>query len=400
MYSHILIDKDGRKYKGKVVGDMYKLKFISVPNSMFKFLNQFSIFKDSEIERTSLNYGRNFNSVGHKNKGVVRGFKNCDLQNIKPVKIHDKEEFFYKGYVYDFTEPSNQNFMANGFLVHNTDSLYINVPSIKIESGEQALEAANKISEGINALIGSYVNKIMLPRMGVDPQYNEIDFKTELVCDAMLLLDVKKTYAYRLLVNEGKILSNPKIEYTGLGVKSDTSQFTKDLLNGMVEDIILNPANKNENLITIINKFATEMHAKLIEHVNNYSFKYIGSPKKWGTGYKAEPWQVIAMKLYNTLIGEAILQPMSGALILPVKIDNPIEFETKIAPNKHKGHHFLESTPISKLSRIGIPYNYDEDVMRKMFDYYKIGIDIDATWEALYNKTARRIVDVVKQNRR
>lgn len=403
MYSHILIDKNGRHYKGKINGDMYKLKFIGVPNSMFIFLEQFSRFKDSNIQKTSLNYGRNFNSVGHENKGIVRGFENCDLYNIKPVKVNNKEQILYTGYVYDFTEPTNKNFLANGFLVHNTDSLYINVPSVIVDRNNvpEAVAKADEISEEINAALAHYLNSYLLPKMGINPEYNKTDFKTELVCDGLLLLNVKKNYAFSLLAKEGKLLEPPKVKYTNLTVvKSDTAQFTKDFLTRMVEDIILNPEMRDRNLLTEVNELAKEMKGRIDKCIENWDFTYIGSPKKWGTGYKNDPWQVTAFKLANTIVDHPILTPMSAGIIVPVTILNPIEFERKISTVRNKHKLYIGNTPISKLTKIGLPYNYNKEQLMKAFDYYNLRIDSNECWSILFNKTSQRVVDVVKHHQR
>jgi len=281
----------------------------------------------------------------------------------------------------------------------DTDSMYINIPTIKPKTSEEALQYSNKISTEINLSIEHYIKNVLLPKCGVNPKHNQTDFKTELVADGLLLLDVKKNYAFRLLAREGVILEKPKVEYTNLTVvKSDTTQFTRDFITEMVEDIILNPDLQKQNLTTPINQLAIRMREKLIQHINNFSFEYIGVPKKWSTGYKSEPYQVIAMRLYNTIMDEVILSPMSAALVLPIELVNPIGFETKIAAIKNNNELFVNNIPISKLTRIGIPYNYDVEKLKKCFEYYNIKINIDEVWEILYNKTARRIVEIAKNH--
>jgi len=103
------------------------------------------------------------------------------------------------------------------------------------------------------------------------------------------------------------------------------------------------------------------------------------------------------MKLYNTIMNEIVLSPMSAALLLPIELVNPIEFETKISAIKNNNELFIENVPISKLNHIGIPYNYDKEKLIKCFNYYCIKININEVWDIVYNKTAKRIVEVAKK---
>ena len=270
-----------------------------------------------------------------------------------------------------------------------------------IDNIKNTINKADEISDEINNAIIHYLDTTLLPKMGIDPQYNRTDFKTELVCDGLLLVDVKKNYAYHLLVKEGKILDPPSVKYTNLTVvKSDTSAFTKEFLKRMVEDIILNPSTRGHNLLSLVNELAKEMKDKIDICINNWEFHYIGVPKKWGTGYKKEPWQVIAMKMFNTILDQPILTPMSGALVLPITLINPIEFERKVAAVRNKHKLYIGNIPISKLTKIAVPYSYEKEPLMKAFEYYGLKIEPNECWNVLFNKTARRIVDVVKQNQR
>lgn len=399
IYSHISIDKNNRKYNNNVIGDMYKLKVLGVCNSIYNILSQFDVFKDSKIENgKSLNYGHNFSSVGHENKGIVRGYDNIDLYEIKPIKIQNKTQIDYNGYVYDFSIENNQNFFVNGILVHNTDSLYINVPTIKPKTAEEAVDTAEKIAKGINDTITNYMENNLLPRMGIDKQYNKTEFKTELVADGLILLDAKKSYAYRLLAREGKIMPKPIIEYTGIAVKSDISQWSKDFIHTIIEDIVLNPNIQNTDIMNHLNKIAHKFRAKMQTCIDEYDFEYIGVPKKWGSNYKkGDPWQIIAMKLYNTIVNERVLVPMSGSIIIPIQLKNPYDFEMKIASIKNNDPLYIENIPISKLSQLAIPYNCNKEKLKKAMIYYGIEIDINDVWDKIYNKQAQSIIELQKQ---
>lgn len=287
---------------------------------------------------------------------------------------------------------------AKKYIVYgDTDSLYINVPEVKPETAEEAVEVAEKIAKGINDSITNYVENTLLPKMGIDPQYNRTEFKTELVANGLILLDAKKSYAYRLLAREGDIMPKPTVKYTGIAVKSDIALWSKDFIRKIIEDIILEPTVEEKDIIHHLNNIAHEFRAKMEECINNYNFEYIGVPKKWGGNYKkGDPWQIIAMKLFNTIVNEKILVPMSGSIIVPIQIRNPREFETKISSVKHNDPLFIQDIPISKLTQLAVPYNYDKAKIKKAMDYYGIIVDINDVWNKIFNKQLQSIIELQK----
>src|SRR6056297_2144198 len=123
----------------------------------------------------------------------------------------------------------------------DTDSLFINIPEEKVTNSEDAMNKGMKISEEINSIIDDVMNNFFLPRLGVDPQYNYTSFKTEIIIDMLMLLDIKKNYAYRVIAQDGIIKDPPVIDYKGLPIKkSDASELTKYFLKRLIYDIIFN----------------------------------------------------------------------------------------------------------------------------------------------------------------
>lgn len=280
----------------------------------------------------------------------------------------------------------------------DTDSLYINVPDLKPASPQEAVQMATEISEAINGGIRNFMNNEMLPKMGIDPQYNKTSFKTELVADSILLLSAKKSYAYRMLAKENKIIDPPEMSYTGISVKSDISGWTRDFLRGIIEKYALNPEIDPNDAYNLMNEFAKEMHDKLSDAVNNYDFHYIGVPKKWGTKYKEkDPFQLTAMKLYNTIINERELTPMSGSLVLPIQIRNPNEFNTKIAQFRNAHPLYIDNIPSTNLNYLAFPYGYDKEKVKKAMEYYTIYIDVNDVWDKIFNKQAKEITELQVQ---
>lgn len=282
-------------------------------------------------------------------------------------------------------------------LYGDTDSLYINIPQIKPKDSIEAFEKAKVISIEINGHIKSFMDKTLLPKMGIDSAYNHTEFKTELVADAMLLLDIKKNYAYRMLVDEGKILKEPKVKYTNLSVKkSDVSKFTKEFITRIVEDVLFHPDLDNKMFRPKIATLSTEMRNRLKTLLDEFEYLDISTPKKWGLDYKTDPFQIQSMKLYNTLINKEIFKPMSAGLILPLKVSNYTDLESKLSTIRNNSDFFIKDIPLVKITKIAIPYNYEKSFIEKVFKFYNINIDIDECWNTVLNKTLRRIIEVSK----
>lgn len=373
---HSLIDFNGKEWNKITPEEAQYVPRIVKPGEI-NYYKEIKYYKDS-IKGTTNNRGQT-------------------LINVKPIKIRSKEKINYNGYVYDFDIPETNNFNVNGFIVHNTDSSYINVPQIKPINSQDALEKATEISTEINRNVKSYLDKILLPKMGIDPIYNSTVFKTELVASAMLLIDVKKNYAYKMIIEEGKILKTPKVKYTGLAVrKSDIPKFTKDFIKYIVEDVLFHPDFECNTFKTQISNFSIEIHNKLKNLVNNYEYFDIAIPKKWGVNYKFEPYQINAMKFYNTLINKPVFKPFSSCLVLPLKINNYTDLNEKVSLVKNSNPFYINDIPIIKINKIAIPYNYEVETIKQIFSHYKISVDFDECWNLLLNKTLLRIIEVSK----
>lgn len=280
----------------------------------------------------------------------------------------------------------------------DTDSLYINIPDLKPTSPQEAVKMATEISESINGGIRHFMNTEMLPKMGIDPQYNRTSFKTELVADSILFLSVKKCYAYRMLAKEGKIMDPPEMNYSNISVKSDISAWTRDFLRGIIEQYALNPSIDPDNAYSLMNEFAMQMNERLKQDVANYDFQYIGVPKKWGSKYKdKDPFQLTAMKLYNTIINDRELSPMSSSLVLPIQIKDINTFNNNIAPFRNAHPLYIGDIPSANLNYLAVPYVYDKDKVRKAMEYFTIYVDVNDVWDKIFNKQAKEITELQVQ---
>ncbi len=287
----------------------------------------------------------------------------------------------------------------NYVVYSDTDSLYINIPTLKPKNINEAIEISNILSEEINNNIKKYMCEYLLPEMGILPEHNCTFFKTEIVASSLLLLDVKKNYSYKMLAKENNILSTPKVKYVGIPiVRSDYSKFTQDMLKHIIEEIALNEKviMKIEEVISYVKK----MNVKMTEAVDSFDINYIGIPTKWtGRNYARDNAALIGMKLFNTLINKDIFKPLTSGKRIPIKIINTRKFIAKIEPFIGKNKYYLENLEIDKLSNICCYYTFKPNQLKEIFEDNSIEIDQQTIWEILYSTTCRRVVDVIRNNK-
>ncbi|MEM4385242.1 MAG: DNA polymerase domain-containing protein [Candidatus Anstonellales archaeon] len=274
----------------------------------------------------------------------------------------------------------------------DTDSLYLNIKSIKPKSTEEAIEYSKKISDDINKIIKDYLNGYFLPKSGVNRDYNCIDFKTEVICSAMILLDVKKNYVYKMIAKEGVVLDKPKVKYVGIPVvRSDYSDLTRDMIKDVIESIL--DGSKPEEIVSIISSYRKKMN----RHIINYDFKYIGIPVKWAMReYVKDTAQIIGMKLYNILTGtEKFRQTVSGRRI-PINILNGVKFMSYIY-DRNGSDYISEIGGVDKIKFLCIPDDYSIDTVKSVMSDSGISVDSDRLWEISYSKTLKRIVKLLEE---
>ena len=320
-------------------------------------------------------------------------------EKIEKVNILSKKVIPYNGYVYDFEVPDTHNFIINGILVHNTDSLYINIPQ-QYDTIEESIKSTEEIADQINDLIKVYYNGFLLPKTGVDSKYNETFFKTELTAESIMFLETKKNYAYNMTSKEGKVFNPPKTKYVGIPViKSDTVPFTKDLLIELVENVAL---NKEADRFNDITKLAKIFHEKLTKCVNEFDFEYISAPGKWSDkNYASEPSSITGMKLYNTIVDKDVFRSGSFGIYFPIEFKNENEFAKLIDTVRYTSQNYLNHTAVSKVKYITLPYNYDKEDLKLLFDKYGIIANINSLWawsKLTENEVVKRIITVIKDN--
>jgi hypothetical protein len=319
-----------------------------------------------------------------------------DGKSVHQSFITKRNVIKYTGYVYDLSIEPSHNFIVDNCVVKNTDSLYINIPDIEYSNPEEADEKANEICVILNEKIRSVIDNCLLPKMNVDPSHNHTSFKLESVSSSMILLDIKKNYAYKELANKRKIRSTPKIKYVGIPVvRSDYSKFAQSFIKKLIDDIALNDTcDKQDELL----KLGNMMYTKMIESLESLDIHYIGTPGRWKyyDNYKNEPFIIIGMRLYNTIFDKEIFRPGTSGLSIAIDVKDVDMFLRKIEKIKSK-KYYLNNVNINNINYIVVPYNFEKDELRSKLKEYEISINFKETWEKNYSKIARSIVEVIRR---
>ena len=337
------------------------------------------------------NVGIVFNHTSHKFKKAVT-----------PIKVSSKEFIRYDDYVFDFEVENTHNFVVDGFVVHNTDSIFINIPLE--EDQDKSVEAlvsisgniANEINDNIKRTNDGYI----LPKLGADPARSETFFKTELVGDSIMFLDIKKNYAYRMLADNGKILEDPEFVYKGIPVvRTNVAYLSKQLIRKLVEEIALNPDMDQTQINKKIAEVASWLWKETQDCINNNQFDKFATPSKWaGTDYKKPPFNVISMKMYNALAQDDVFKPLTSGLIFPAKVNtSKLSMAiTEASRNPSRTKLWMDAMGLSSdIKHFCIPHEYNPKVVRELMKKGGITIDPKEVYSSMYGKVAQRIKDTI-----
>lgn len=277
----------------------------------------------------------------------------------------------------------------------DTDSMYINVPELKPTSKNHAVELANEIASNINNLITDYTNNYILKKLGVDQKNNRTSYKTELIAQSILLLDIKKYYAYKELCNKGIVLDNPKVVYLGVPVvRNDYSKIAQNFIKELIDNIALNEKIENSNieLRKLLDKTSTDLQ----KAITNLDIKYIGVPAKWKSSqYKEEPYFMIAMRFYNSITKTETFKEMSSCYTIPIVLRTPSQVSSYISKLESNKYYLDRNIDINKITYLAFPYTFDKLKILRLMNEYNISIEFDQLWDKINSKASQRIQNVI-----
>jgi hypothetical protein len=299
----------------------------------------------------------------------------------------------------NFWDEVENQYKLKYILYGDTDSLYIHVPE-EYEDGKDAWNKIEKYAIEINNIIEHVLDNNILPKMNISKEYNRTDFKTESIITSMLLLDAKKHYAYKEIAKKGQIHKKPKIKFTGLPIKKvNFSKFTRDFLNILVEEIALSETYKGNEFREALSRVAQEQHILLTQKLQEFDFRFFGSPAKWKTSeYKKDTDGLIGMKLYNTIMQSPIFRPGLSGYKTQIIIKDVDKFLKSVEDIRHNHENYIRHIDYTKISAIVVPFNYEPNVIKEKFKLHYLDFDFNKIWEGGLGKSGQSIVEIIKNH--
>lgn len=269
-------------------------------------------------------------------------------------------------------------------LYSDTDSSYsmVPLPFNKFEDQHKTVEYSQNIALELNKKYLSIFNDTIIKYGNVDPEYNFMDFKSEIVAYRGMF-NSKKYYGLTKIWDEGTFYDPPAVKKTGGQiVKSDSTPIVLDLLTEVYDSILMDFTVTDE--VELYRKIFFEIKNKYIERteraVYNLDIKEFGIPKKWSLKtLKSIPKQVEGAMLYNYLIRD-LFRPGESILQTQVII-NQNKLLQYSASNKPKNEYQTQESMItSKLNTLSFPVDFNGEIDKKniqeIFGQFNIQFDL------------------------
>ena len=270
-------------------------------------------------------------------------------------------------------------------LYSDTDSSYslVPLPFDKFIDQHKTVDYAQNIAKELNAAYLALFNETVVKYGNVNPKYNFMDFKSEVVAYRGFF-NAKKYYGLTKLWDEGTFYDPPVVKKTGGQiVKADSTPIVLDLLTEVYNVLLLDFSITDE--VELYHKIYFEIREKYIkrveEAVKNFDVHQFGIPKKWSLKkLKKIPKQVEGAMLYNYLFrdifrpGESILQ--TQIIVNPGKLLQ--EMDKKSPSTEYQIPKELISNKINALSFPTEFGNSKKDIeeARKIFQENNIQFDL------------------------
>jgi len=232
------------------------------------------LIKDNSIFKKKISYITN--SKKDKLDSLVINEKKgkCHVSNFEyditgNLKINNIK---YNGFVYDIEVEETHTFFANGFLAHNTDSLFI-----ELEEPDITYEQINLVSKDLVNKINDFLPKLVKQKCNSDTCYCKIEADIPYKTLAMLPKksigkneeeqQAKKRYCAYKWLGENKYEFKVKgLEY----VKGNTADITRYVQEKLLKYVL------DSTDITVITSFLKSLHDDFFS--NAFPIEQIGKP--------------------------------------------------------------------------------------------------------------------------
>ena len=209
-------------------------------------------------------------------------------------------------------------------LYADTDSAYLlyKLPFNKFEDIHKLVDYVQSIARELGKIYNEALNYYGT-FANLDPEYNTMDFKSEVVAYRGFF-GGKKFYGLAKCWDEGTFFeTKPKVKKTGGQiVKSDVTPLTKDMLEEVYKVLIVDFDSKE--LKTIYQKIFIVIKNKYMmlikKELNAFNIDQFSSPKKWGNTEKSIPTHVTGAKLYNAIVRDTF-RPSDSFITIKITIE-------------------------------------------------------------------------------
>jgi len=197
-------------------------------------------------------------------------------------------------------------------------------------------EFIDPLAKDINEFLRENWQNLVLNVQNVSPEWNKLDFKSEIVMDFIALSSVKKRYFLNMIKDDKVIYREPKVKITGFdAVRSDVAPFSRDMQMDIIKSFIENrkDISKIPKVFTVKKKEWNDRYEKAVKELD---LKYIGIPSSWSKkNYKKEPSYVLGARLWNTFVKDE-LRPGKKSYRISIKVVNRIKLEQKVKEIREK----------------------------------------------------------------
>ncbi len=271
-----------------------------------------------------------------------------------------------------FIENVDQSKFALGA---DTDSSYslIPLPFDKFSDSHKVVNYTQDLAHKFNEEYMKTFNETVVKHGNVNPDYNLMDFKSEVVAYRGIFM-AKKYYGLAKMWDEGKYFTEPEIKKTGGQiVKADSTKIIFDLLTEVYQILLLDFSITDE--VQLYHKIFFDLKKKYTkrveEAVENVRYKDFGIPKKWGLGAKKIiPKQVQGSMLFNYLFDDTI-RPGDGVLQCQLII-NSDRLRQYADQHSSKSKYELPKEMITKkLNVISFPYDMTKKDFERVQERFK-----------------------------
>jgi DNA polymerase elongation subunit (family B) len=256
---------------------------------------------------------------------------------------------------------------------------------------DHSIDTINKHCESIQTFLNKDIMTDLVRRHNIDPEYNALEMKNELICSRGLFL-AKKHYVTRVVVQEGSVVD--KMNYMGVAVKrSDYPSQTKEFLKELLDIIMKDEKFSMNKVMNFIKTKRDEFRKNIIN-----GDKTLARPVSWNKelkDYKVMPQGVRSMMAWN-MIQYSVHQKGSRAYMYWIKGLDYTKAPRDIIEKYERHVSTLNAkTKKNPMNVIAIPDNEEG-----LPDYFII--DVDATnkfvFEDRYNLMLEPIFSVRSAN--